>query len=118
MHPTARRGSVDGSMATRMRSAVSGTRALIRIAYRDPEHVSERLTLYASQRLAAPSRDWAERVRRERSDTPPATIAEAVRTRSAQLARIDGAVAGTPFYVALVPGYLSYLWQEARMGLR
>ena len=46
----------------------------MRIAYRDPEHVSERLTLYASQRLAAPSRDWAERVRRERSDTPPARV--------------------------------------------
>src|SRR5436190_3998140 len=105
-------------MATRMRSAVSGTRALLRIAYRDPQHVSERLTLYASQRLADPSRDWAERVRRERPDTSPAVIAEGLRTRSAQLARVDGAVAGTPFYVALVPGHVSYLWQEARMGLR
>ena len=105
-------------MATRMRSAVSGTRELMRIAYRDPEHVSERLTMYASQRLAEPSRDWAERVRRERSGTSPAIIAEELRTRSAQLARVDGAVAGTPFYIALVPGYLSYLWQEARMGLR
>lgn len=36
-------------MAT-MRSAVSATRELLRIAYRDPEHVSERLTLYASDR--------------------------------------------------------------------
>jgi hypothetical protein len=35
-----------------------------------------------------------------------------------KLARDDGAVAGTPFFVALVPGYMSYLWQEARMGLR
>ena len=118
MRQTARPSIVDGSMATRVRSAVSGTRDLMRIAYRDPEHVSERLTLYASQRLAAPSREWAERVRRERSDTPPATIAEELRTHSAQLARIDGAVAGTPFFIALVPGYLSYLWQEARMGLR
>jgi hypothetical protein len=69
-----------------------GTRELMRIVYRDPEHVSERLTLYASQRLAAPSRDWAQCVRRKRSDTPPATIAEELRTHSAQLARIDGAV--------------------------
>lgn len=38
--------------------------------------------------------------------------------QSAKLARIDGAVAGTPFLVAIVPGYMSYLWQEARMGLR
>jgi len=34
------------------------------------------------------------------------------------VARLDGAVAGTPFFIALVPGYMSYLWQEARMGLR
>ena len=31
---------------------------------------------------------------------------------------IDGAVAGTPFLIALVPGYLLYLRQEARMLLR
>src|SRR5207248_2874999 len=29
-----------------------------------------------------------------------------------------GAVAGTPFYLALVPGYLNYLWQEIRMTMR
>jgi hypothetical protein len=63
MLPTAGRTIVEGWMATRIRSAVSRTRELMRIAYRDPEHVSERLTLYASQRLAAPSRDWAESVR-------------------------------------------------------
>ncbi|MGH2936764.1 MAG: hypothetical protein ACRDPE_01425 [Solirubrobacterales bacterium] len=34
------------------------------------------------------------------------------------MARVDGAVAGTPFFIALVPGYIAYLQQEARMTLR
>ncbi len=45
-------------------------------------------------------------------------IADDLRTQSAHVARIDGAVAGTPFFIALVPGYAAYLWQEGRMGLR
>ena len=31
---------------------------------------------------------------------------------------MDGVIAGTPFYVALVPGYLAYLWQQAVLMLR
>ena len=38
--------------------------------------------------------------------------------QTAQVARIDGAVSGTPFLIALVPGYLAYLWQEAVMERR
>jgi hypothetical protein len=108
----------DGPAPGRFRSAFAGTRALMRIAYRDPEHVAERLTLYAAQRLAEPSEEWAKEVRQERADTPPAAIAEELRIQSAQVARVNGAISGTPFLVALVPGYMSYLWQEARMGLR
>ena len=47
-----------------------------------------------------------------------AKIAEELRTHSAHVARIDGAIAGTPFFIALVPGYLTYLQQEMRMTLR
>ena len=39
-------------------------------------------------------------------------------TQSARIARLQGMVAGTPFYLALIPGYMNYLWQEARMTLR
>ena len=102
----------------RIPGAFSSARALVRIAYRDPEHVSERLTLYAMNNLGAPSLTWAEEVRRDRPDTPLPVVAEELRTESAKLARIDGAMAGTPFFIALVPGYLGFLWQEARMGLR
>jgi hypothetical protein len=45
-------------------------------------------------------------------------IAEDLRKETARVARVDGAVAGTPFLIALVPGYLSYLWQEGVMERR
>ncbi len=102
----------------RVRRTLSGWRQLGRIAYRDPAHVAERLTLYGAQHLGQPSLDWARRVREDRPDVPRAVIAEELRTQSAQIARIDGAIAGTPFLIALAPGYLGYLWQEGRMVLR
>ena len=57
-------------------------------------------------------------MRSARPDTPVAKIAEELRTHSAHVARIDGAISGTPFFIALVPGYLTYLQQEMRMTLR
>ncbi len=102
----------------RIRSRLSNGRRLARIAYRDPEHVAERLALFGSQQLADPSLEWARRVREERPDAPRGEIAEEVRIQTAQVARIDGAVAGTPFLIALVPGYLAYLWQEGVMERR
>ena len=89
-----------------------------RVVYRDPEHVAERLTLYTAGRLGEPSREWARSVRSARPDTHVAEIAEELRTHSAHVARIDGAISGTPFFIALVPGYLTYLQQEMRMTLR
>jgi hypothetical protein len=102
----------------RVRRAFGGTKELMRIAYRDPEHISERLTLHATHTLAEPSREWAEQALREHPDSNPTDLADDLRDQSVKIARIDGAVAGTPFFIALVPGYMSYLWQEARMGLR
>ncbi len=102
----------------RMRHRLSEWRRLAGIAYRDPEHVAARLTLYGSERLGEPSVEWASRVRQERPDVARAVIAEELRIQTAQVARIDGAVAGTPFLIALVPGYLAYLWQEGVMERR
>jgi hypothetical protein len=101
-----------------VRRTLAGWRALARIVYRDPEHLAERLTLYGAQRLGQPSLDWAHRVCEARPDVARAVIAEDLRTQSAQVARIDGAIMGTPFLIALVPGYLGYLWQEGRMVMR
>lgn len=96
----------------------AGSRELVRIVYRDPEHVAERLTLYVGDRYGGAAREWAESARAGRADTPPAVIAEELRAHSAQIARIDGAISGTPFFIALVPGYLTYLLQEMTMTMR
>jgi hypothetical protein len=93
-------------------------RELLRLVYRDPEHVSERLTLFAAHRLAEPARQWAETVCARSPDEHPEDLAYDLLAESARIARIDGAVTGTPFYLALVPGYINYLWQEGRMTLR
>lgn len=103
---------------SRTARAIGGTRELVRLAYRDPEHVTERMSLYASEHLAEPSREWAEATVQADPDKPRVKIADDLRTQSARVARIDGAMAGTPFFIALVPGYAAYLWQEGRMGLR
>ena len=49
---------------------------------------------------------------------PCGVIAEELRIQTAQVARIDGAVSGTPFLIALVAGYLAYLRQEGVMERR
>jgi hypothetical protein len=41
-----------------------------------------------------------------------------VRAQAALIARVDGAVSGTPFLMALVPAYVAVLWEQARMVLR
>ncbi len=103
---------------SRIARARSGTRELVRIVYRDPEHVSERLTLYAIGRLGPSSQEWARSALEAHPETSPAVLAEQVRLQTAGIARIDGAISGTPFFLALVPGYLTYLLQEMRMTLR
>ena len=70
------------------------------------------------ERLGPPSLEWAQATRQSRPDASPAMIAEELRGQSARLARIDGAIAGTPFYAAVIPGYLGFLWQGGRMTLR
>ena len=103
---------------SRIRHTLAEGWRLAVVAYRDPEHVAERLALHSTRSLSEPSLEWARRVRDEREGVPRAVIAEQLRTDSAKVAAIDGAVAGTPFLIALVPGYLLYLRQEARMLLR
>ncbi len=107
-----------GSWRSRVRALLANSRALVRTVLRDPENVPERLTLMAVDRLAEPSREWAARALAAHPDSGPDAIAQTLRASSAKTARIDGAIAGTPFLIALVPGYLGYLWQEATMVLR
>jgi hypothetical protein len=107
----------DGSTG-RVRHTVSGWRRLLKIVYRDPENVCERLELYMTQTHGADSSAWADRVREDRKGVPRAAVAEDLRIESARVAAIDGAVSGTPYLIALVPGYLAYIRQQGRMLLR
>ena len=93
-------------------------RQMVRVAYRDPEHICERLTLQAVHRLAEPSLQWAQEARAAHPDGDLQETVDRLGTQTARIARLQGMVAGTPFYLALVPGYMNYLWQEARMNLR
>ena len=108
----------DENSGRRVSRGWSETRELARLVYRDPEHVTEPMALYAAVHLAEPSRKWAQAKVKANPDTPRVEIVDELRTQSARVARIDGAMAGTPFFIALVPGYVAYLVQEGRMGLR
>jgi len=107
-----------GALRGRIRGAFDSSRALVRLVYRDPENVPERLTLKAVERLGEPAREWARRQASTDSVADRARACAELRRHTAQAARIDGAIAGTPFFIALVPGYLAFLWLEAAMVLR
>jgi hypothetical protein len=92
-------------------------RELLRILRRHPAHMPERLVLLAVNRLGEPTKAWAD----ERLAQPGASVElESERSFRSTLtaSRIDGAVAGTPFFIALVPAYVSFLWTQVRMSLR
>jgi len=91
---------------------------LLRAVARDPEHAPERLMTHAVARHAEPAQAWAERVRAHDPDLNVAERSEELRTRIAKIARIRGAIAGTPFLLAIVPAYVSVLWDEAQMTMR
>jgi hypothetical protein len=92
--------------------------ALVRLMVRDPQHIPERLTIYAVDRRAEGARGWARRVREAESDASESALVDVQRRRTVSAARIDGAIAGTPFFIALVPAYIAFLQQEVRFHLR
>ena len=101
-----------------VRVVTDAPRQMVRVGWRDPEHICERLTLQAVHRLAEPSLEWAQTTRAAHPDGDLQESVDHLGTQSARIARLQGMVAGTPFYLALIPGYTNYLWQEARMTLR
>jgi hypothetical protein len=102
----------------RARSSLRVPGALVRLAWRDPHHVPERLTIYAVDRQADAARAWAQRAQERAPDASAAVLADDQRRRTIGTARIDGAIAGTPFFIALVPAYVAFLQQEVRFHLR
>jgi hypothetical protein len=102
----------------RVRQSLRVPGALTRLLARDPQHIPERLTTYAVDRRADGARKWAQRMRDAEPGEPRAAIVDVQRRRTVSTARIDGAIAGTPFFIALVPAYLAFLQQEVRFHLR
>lgn len=98
-------------------STASVPRELLRILRRHPRQLPERLMLFAVQRLGEPTKAWAERVRAQPDADLAARRARSVR-ETIVASRVDGAVAGTPFFIALVPAYVAFLWTQARMTLQ
>ena len=92
-------------------------RQLARAIRRDPHHLPEQVVLLAQSRLAEPSRAWAAGVLQD-ADADLGVVAEQLRTQTARFARTNGALSGTPFLIALVPAYVSVLWEQARMVMR
>jgi hypothetical protein len=102
----------------RARQSLRVPGALVRLLARDPQHIPERLTIYAVDRRADGARGWAQRVRDAEPDASRSALVDVQRRRTVSTARIDGAIAGTPFFIALVPAYLAFLQQEVRFHLR
>jgi hypothetical protein len=92
--------------------------ALMRLVVRDPQHIPERLAIYAVDRRAAGAREWAQRVQDAEPGESRSELVEIQRRRTVSASRIDGAIAGTPFFIALVPAYIAFLQQEIRFHLR
>jgi hypothetical protein len=87
----------------RARRGLRAPGVLVRLVLRDPHHVPERVTLYAVDRQADAARAWARRARGGAPASSPVALADGQRRRTIDTARIDGAIAGTPFFIALVP---------------
>ena len=107
-----------GHWWSRARNSLRAPGALLRLALYDPAHIPERLTIYSVDKQADSARDWAQKAREAEPETPVAVLADTQRRRTVSTARIDGAVAGTPFFIALVPAYIAFLRQEVRFHLR
>jgi hypothetical protein len=102
----------------RARESLRVPGALVRLLVRDPQHIPERLTIYAVDRRAEGAQGWAQRALDAEPDASKPALVEIQRRRTVSTARIDGAIAGTPFFIALVPAYIAFLQQEVRLHLR
>jgi hypothetical protein len=105
------------SAADSERPSRSTLRQLARSLFADPDHAPERFVLFAVTRLGAPAFDFAKHEREANADASPAQLSARVHSRAVGITRIDGAISGTPFLVALVPAYIAMLWEQTRMAL-
>jgi hypothetical protein len=94
----------------------SAPRELMRLLRHHPRHLPERLVVFAASRLGEPTRVWA--AQRLKDGVDPREESNRLKHQTVVLSRLDGAVAGTPFFVAIVPAYVAFLWAQMRLALR
>lgn len=96
----------------------AGLAALLRLVRAHPERLPEYMALFATQQQAPSVREWAER-HAVASDSPEHDqLLREMRHDLLAFSRINGALSGTPFFIALVPAYVSILREQARTALR
>jgi hypothetical protein len=93
-------------------------RGLIAALWRDPAHWGERLVMTAVAQLGDESRRFAVAAREAQPQATRDELCHHERRRVITISQVDGAVAGTPFFIALIPAYVAFLWEQVRMTLR
>jgi hypothetical protein len=96
----------------------AGMAALLRLIRAHPERLPEYLALFATHQQAPSVRKWAERHPVDLSSPEHDRLLREMRHDLLAFSRINGALSGTPFFIALVPAYLSVLSEQARTALR
>jgi hypothetical protein len=96
----------------------AGLASLRRLIRAHPERLPEYMVLFAAHQQAPSVREWAER----HPDVPGSPehdqLLREMRHDLLAFSRINGALSGTPFFIALVPAYVSVLREQARTALR
>jgi hypothetical protein len=96
----------------------AGLAALLRLIRAHPERLPEYLALFATHQQAPSVREWADRHPVALSSPEHDHLLREMRHDLLAFSRINGALSGTPFFIALVPAYISVLREQARTALR
>jgi hypothetical protein len=96
----------------------AGLAALLRLVRAHPERLPEYMALFATQQQGPSVREWAERHAVAPDSPEHDQLLREMRHDLLAFSRINGALSGTPFFIALVPAYVSVLREQARTALR
>jgi hypothetical protein len=96
----------------------TGLAELWRLIRAHPERLPEYMVLFASHQQAPSVREWVERHPVAPGSPEHDRLLREMRHDLLAFSRINGALSGTPFFIALVPAYVSVLREQARTALR
>ncbi len=106
-------GALDFGTGGRSRLA-----SLLRLIRAHPERLPEYMVLFATHQQAPSVREWAAGHPEDPGSPEHDRLLREMRHDLLAFSRINGALSGTPFFIALVPAYVSVLREQARMALR